>query len=36
MLDMRVKKAFPAIACGVLIAGAIVAFVTYGAGAIFF
>ena len=36
MLDMRVRKAFPAIACGVLIAGAIVAFVTYGAGAIFF
>lgn len=32
MLDMRLKKAFPAIFTGVLIAGAIVAFVTYGAG----
>ena len=36
MLDMRLKRAFPAIALGVLIAGTIVAFVTYGAGAIFF
>ncbi len=34
MLDMRLKKAFPAIFTGVLIAGAIVAFVTYGAGAL--
>lgn len=36
MLDMRLKRAFPAIALGVLIAGTIVAFVTYGAGAILF
>lgn len=36
MLDMRVKDAFPAIAFGVLTAGAIVAFVTYGAGALLF
>ena len=36
MLDMRLKRAFPAIVLGVLIAGAIVAFVTYGAGALFF
>ena len=36
MLDMRLKKAFPAIALGVVIAGIVVAFVTYGAGAIFF
>ena len=36
MLDMRLKRAFPAIALGVLIAGTVVAFVTYGAGAIFF
>lgn len=36
MLDMRLKRAFPAIALGVVIAGAIVAFVTYGAGALFF
>lgn len=36
MLDMRLKRAFPAIALGVVIAAAIVAFVTYGAGAIFF
>ena len=32
MLEMRVKDAFPAIALGVLTAGIIVAFVTYGAG----
>ena len=36
MLDMRLKRAFPAIALGVVIAGIIVAFVTYGAGALFF
>ena len=36
MLDMRLKKAFPAIALGVVIAGAVVAFVTYGAGALLF
>lgn len=36
MMDMRLKRAFPAIMLGVLIAGAIVAFVTYGAGALFF
>ena len=36
MLEMPLKKAFPAIALGVLGAGAIVAFVTYGAGALLF
>ena len=36
MLDMRLKRAFPAIVLGVVIAGVIVAFVTYGAGALFF
>lgn len=36
MLDMRVKNAFPAIALGVLTAGVIVAFVTYGAGTLLF
>lgn len=36
MLDMRLKKAFPAIALGVVIAGIIVAFVTYGAGQLLF
>lgn len=36
MLEMRVKDAFPAIALGVLTAGIIVAFVTYGAGALLF
>ena len=36
MLDMRLKRASPAIALGVIAAGVIVAFVTYGAGAIFF
>lgn len=34
MLDMRLKKAFPSIALGVLTAGIIVAFVSYGAGAL--
>ena len=36
MLDMRLKRAFPAIALGVVIAGIILAFVTYGADALFF
>lgn len=36
MLEMPLKKAFPAVMLGVLGAAAIVAFVTYGAGAIFF
>lgn len=36
MLEMPLKKAFPAIVLGVLGAGAIVSFVTYGAGALFF
>ncbi len=34
MLDMRLKDAFPAIALGVVAAGAIVTVVTYGASAI--
>lgn len=34
MLDMRLKRAFPAILMGVITAGAIVAFLTYGAGAL--
>ncbi len=34
MLDMRLKQAFPAIALGVIAAGIIVTFVTYGASAI--
>ena len=36
MLEMPLKKAFPAIVLGVLGAGAIVSFVTYGAGALLF
>ncbi len=36
ILDMPLKKAFPSIALGVLAAAAIVAFVTFGAGALFF
>ncbi len=36
MLDMPLKKAFPSVVLGVLIAGIIVAFVSYGAAAIFF
>lgn len=36
MLEMRLKKAFPAIALGVVIAAVIVSFVTYGVGALFF
>lgn len=31
MLDMRLKRAFPAIALGVITAGVIVSFITYGA-----
>ena len=34
MLDMRLKKAFPAISLGVVIAAAIVAIVTHGVGVI--
>lgn len=36
MLEMPMKRAFPSIALGVVGAGAIVAFVTYGAGALLF
>ena len=36
MLDMRLKRAFPAIALGVVAAGIIVAFVTCGADALLF
>ena len=36
MLEMPLKKAFPAIALGVLGAAVIVSFVTYGAGALLF
>ena len=36
MLDLRLKRAFPAIMLGVVVAGIIVAFVTYGAGALLF
>lgn len=36
MLDMPLKKAFPSIVIGVLGAGTIVAFVSYGAAALFF
>lgn len=36
MLEMPLKKAFPAIMIGVLGAGVIVSFVTYGAGALLF
>ena len=36
MLDMRLKRAFPAIAFGVITAAAIVTFVTYGADKLFF
>lgn len=35
MLDMRLKRAMPAIILGVLIAGVIVTTITYGAGALF-
>ena len=36
MLDMRLRRAFPAIALGVIAAAVIVTFVTYGAEALFF
>ncbi len=36
MLDIPLKKAFPAVACGVIGAGIIVAFVSYGAAALIF
>lgn len=36
MLDMRLRRAFPAIALGVIGAAIIVTFVTYGAGALLF
>ena len=36
MMDMPMRKAFPAIALGVVGAGIIVAFVTYGAGRLLF
>lgn len=36
MLDMRLKRAFPAIVLGVVTAAAIVTFVTYGADKLFF
>lgn len=36
MLDMPLKKAFPSVVLGVLSAGVVVAFVSYGAAALFF
>ena len=36
MMKIRIKRAFPAIALGVVATGLIVAFVTYGAGMVFF
>lgn len=36
MMEMRIKDAFPPIAIGVLTAGVIIAFVTYGAGSLLF
>lgn len=36
LLDIPLKKSFPAIATGVITAGIIVAFVSYGAAALFF
>ena len=36
MLNMRLKKAFPAIALGVLVAAVIVSFATYGVGELLF
>ena len=35
MMDMRLKRAMPAIIVGVLVAGVIVTGITYGAGALF-
>ena len=36
MMDMKVKDAFPSILLGVVTAGIIISFVTYGAGALLF
>lgn len=36
MLDMRLKRAFPSILLGVLTAGVIISFTTYGVGALLF
>ena len=36
MMDMKVKEAFPSILLGVVTAGIIISFVTYGAGALLF
>jgi uncharacterized membrane protein len=36
MLDMPLKKAFPSVVIGVLMAGAIIAFISYGAAAVLF
>ena len=36
MLDMPLKKAFPSIVLGVLIAGVVISFASYGAAAVFF
>ncbi len=36
MMDMKLKRAFPSILLGVITAGIIVAFVSYGAAALFF
>ncbi len=36
MLDMRLKRAFPSISLGVLTAGVIISFTTYGVGALLF
>lgn len=36
MMDMRVKEAFPSILLGVVTAGVIISFVTYGAGSLLF
>ena len=35
MLDMRMKRAFPAIMIGVIIAGIVVSYITYGASMLF-
>jgi uncharacterized membrane protein len=35
MMDMKLKRAFPAIAMGVIIAGVIVSVITYGVAAVF-
>lgn len=35
MMDLRMKKAFPAIAIGVVIAAVVVSILTYGVGAVF-